>query len=378
MGLLKQHPNIANMEKHPNVNWLKLLQFILLVSALLYLGRTLFVPLSFSLLISFVLYPVVKWMENHGWRRWTAILVCLLLLLVLAVVLGWLLVRQMASFGQEWPVLQEKLLRAWHQFGVYLEHQFGIDDAQRGTWVEGLVKDATSSVLNIVQGVLYASATTVVLALLIPLYAALILYNREQLAAALFSMFPKSEHRNIRSILQETITTYYNFIKGMVIVYAVVGFLNSVGLLLLGIPHAIFFGVVASILTFIPYVGITIGAILPMAVAWITYDSVWYPIGVVAVFSVVQYLEANLIFPLAVSYRLQVNMLFTLLAIVAGGILWGASGMILFVPFVAILKLIADKHPELRPISLLLGTGNSPAPTKPRPSLKMGRFRQKP
>src|SRR5690606_6525465 len=113
--------------------------------------------------------------------------------------------------------------------------------------------------------------------------------------------------------------------------------------------------IVASVLTFIPYVGITIGAILPIGIAWITFDSVWYPLGVVIVFAIVQYLEANLIFPCAVSYRLQVNMLFTLLAIVAGGILWGASGMVLFVPFLAILKLIADKNPNLRPVALLLG-----------------------
>jgi predicted PurR-regulated permease PerM len=364
------------MEKSSKVNWLKLLQYILLVAALLYFGRTLFVPLSFSLLISFILYPIVKWMEDRGWRRWSAILLCLLTLVLLVGALSWLLVRQMISFGQEWPALQEKLLQAWQQFGLYLEHQFGVDDVQRSNWMEGLVKDATSTVLNVVQGVLYASVTTVVLILLIPLYTALILYNREQLAAALYAMFPKSEHRNIRSILQETITTYYNFIKGMIIVYAVVGLLNSVGLLLLGIPHAVFFGIVASILTFIPYVGITIGAILPMAVAWITYDSVWYPIGVIIVFSVVQYLEANLIFPLAVSIRLQVNMLFTLLAIVAGGILWGASGMILFVPFVAILKLIADKHEELRPVSLLLGTGMTPAKPASKPKIKIGRFRR--
>ncbi|PKV66325.1 AI-2E family transporter [Pontibacter ramchanderi] len=362
------------MEKSSNVNWLKLLQYILLVSALLYFGRTLFVPLSFSLLISFILYPVVKWMEDHGWGRWTAILCCLLTLVLVVGALSWLLVRQMVSFGQEWPTLQEKLLQAWQQFGLYLERQFGVDDVQRSNWVEGMIKDASSAVLNVVRSVLYASVTTVVLFLLIPLYAALILYNREQLAAALFSMFPRSEHSKIRSILHETITTYYNFIKGMIIVYAVVGFLNSVGLLLLGIPHAVFFGIVASILTFIPYVGISIGAILPMAVAWITYDSIWYPIGVVMVFTVVQYLEANLIFPLAVSYRLQVNMLFTLLAIVAGGILWGASGMILFVPFVAILKLIADKHEELRPVSLLLGSGKAPA--EPKPGIKLGRFRR--
>ncbi|MDX5417655.1 MAG: AI-2E family transporter [Hymenobacteraceae bacterium] len=364
------------MEKSSKVNWLKLLQYTLLVAALLYFGRTLFIPLSFSLLISFVLYPIVRWMEERGWRRWSAILLCLLTLLLLVGGMSWLLVRQMVSFGQEWPVLQEKLLGAWQQLSQYLEHQFGVDDAQRSNWMEGLVKDATSTVFNMIQGVVFASAKSVVLILLIPLYAALILYNREQLATALFSMFPKSEHSKIRSILHETITTYYNFIKGMIIVYAVVGLLNSVGLLLLGIPHAVFFGIVASILTFIPYVGITIGAILPMAVAWITYDSVWYPIGVIIVFSVVQYLEANLIFPLAVSYRLQVNMLFTLLAIVAGGILWGASGMILFVPFLAILKLIADKHEELKPVSLLLGS-EMPARPKAKPRLKIGRLRKK-
>ncbi|MBD1397858.1 AI-2E family transporter [Pontibacter sp. JH31] len=364
------------MEKSPNVNWLKLLQYTLLVAALLYFGRTLFIPFSFSLLISFVLYPIVRWMEERGWRRWSAILLCLLALVLFVGGMSWLLVRQMASFGQEWPVLQDKLLGAWQQLNRYLEHQFGIDDAQRSSWIEGLVKDATSQVFDMIQGVLFASLKTVVLVLLIPLYAALILFNREQLAAALFSMFPKSEHSKIRSILHETITTYYNFIKGMIIVYAVVGVLNSVGLLLLGIPHAIFFGIVASILTFIPYVGITIGAILPMAVAWITYDSVWYPIGVIIVFSVVQYLEANLIFPLAVSYRLQVNMLFTLLAIVAGGIIWGASGMILFVPFLAILKLIADKHEELRPVSLLLGSKVSAKP-KAKPTIKLNRFRRK-
>jgi predicted PurR-regulated permease PerM len=358
------------MDKSSKVNWLKLLQYTLLVSVLLYFGRTLFVPLSFSLLISFVLYPIVQWLEKKGWSRWGAILFCLLVLLVGVGVLGWLLVRQVVSFGQEWPVLQDKLLRAWNRLSLYLEQQFGINDVQQVNWMEGLVNDATATLFNMVQGVLYASAVSVVLVLLIPLYAALILYNREQLAAALYSMFPKSDHHNIRSILHETITTYYNFIKGMIIVYGIVGLLNSVGLLLLGIPHAIFFGIVASILTFIPYVGITIGAILPMTIAWITYDSVWYPLGVIIVFSVVQYLEANLIFPMAVSFRLQVNMLFTLLAIVAGGILWGASGMILFVPFLAILKLIADKNEEMKAVSLLLGTG------RPQPKPKIGR-RQK-
>jgi len=272
-----------------------------------------------------VLYPVCKWLEERGAPRWGAIVLCLLVMMVGVGVLAWLLVSQMMRFGQEWPALQEKLQATWQDLSRFLEQQLGVDILEQNRWLNSMAGDAAANVLNMVQGVLYTSAVSVVLLVLIPLYAALILFYREQLAAALYALFPESEHRNIRSILHETITTYYNFIKGMLIVYVVVAVLNSLGLYLLGVPHAIFFGVAASILTFIPYVGIVIGAILPMAVAWITYDSLWYPVGVVAVFSVVQYLEANLIFPWAVSYRLQVNMLFTLLAIVVGGILWGAS-----------------------------------------------------
>ncbi|MFD2247066.1 AI-2E family transporter [Pontibacter ruber] len=350
------------MNGHQRVNWLKLLNYAVLVSVILYFGRSLFVPLSFALLISFVLYPVCRWLEDRRVPRWGAIVLCLLVLMVMVGVLAWLLLSQMMRFGEEWPALQEKLQATWHDLSHYLDQRLGVDILEQNRWLNSMAGNAAANVLKMVQGVLYTSAVSVVLLVLIPLYSALILYYREQLAEALFSLFPQSEHRNIRAILHETITTYYNFIKGMVIVYVVVGVLNSLGLYLLGVPHAIFFGVVASILTFIPYVGIIIGAILPMAVAWITYDSLWYPAGVVAVFSVVQYLEANLIFPWAVSYRLQVNMLFTLLAIVAGGILWGASGMILFIPFLAIIKLIADKHEELRPVSLLLATGK-PAKT---------------
>ncbi|MCI0752076.1 MAG: AI-2E family transporter, partial [Flammeovirgaceae bacterium] len=157
-------------------------------------------------------------------------------------------------------------------------------------------------------------------------------------------------------MLSLTIDSYYNFIKGMGIVYLAVAVLNSIGLLALDIPHAILFGVIASILTFIPYIGILVGSLLPITIAWATYDSIWYPIGIVGIFSFVQYLEANIIFPWAVSYRLNVNTFIILIAIFVGATLWGVIGMVLFVPFVGIIKLVADHHPDLKDISMLLST----------------------
>ncbi|NEW80635.1 MAG: AI-2E family transporter, partial [Gelidibacter sp.] len=58
--------------------------------------------------------------------------------------------------------------------------------------------------------------------------------------------------------------------------------------------------------------------------------------------------------------RLKINTLAIIVAIVAGGILWGAAGMILFIPFLSILKLIADRTESLKILSLLLGNDNPP------------------
>jgi predicted PurR-regulated permease PerM len=87
-------------------------------------------------------------------------------------------------------------------------------------------------------------------------------------------------------------------------------------------------------------------------------------LGIIGVFVFVQYLEANIIFPLAVSRRLNVNTLVMLLAIFIGGILWGMSGMILFVPFAGIAKLIADHNPRWTTLSMILGMPSKPSKAK--------------
>jgi predicted PurR-regulated permease PerM len=181
--------------------------------------------------------------------------------------------------------------------------------------------------------------------------------GRERWVHVIHQLLPSVGPERISELLRETITAYFNFIKGMGIVYLIVGILNSIGLAVLGIPHPVLFGFIASILTFIPFVGIIVASLLPIAVSWLTYDSVWYPVGVIAIFTVVQYLEANVIFPLAVSNRLSINPFVTIIVILLGGLLWGASGMILFIPFVAMVKLVADRSHRLKALSVLLGTG---------------------
>lgn len=325
---------------------------------LLYYGKSLFIPLSFALLISLVLYPFCKWMENHKVPRSASIFVGLSTFLVGLVLVVGLLLQQFVSFLKEWNQLKQKVFQSVEGLKNTLEQwDYGELIGNDGF----LVPAAQYLFDHLLPGLpraLYQSSVSAVLLILIPVYVALILYYRNTLVAFLYSIFPERNHQYITNVLPDVIVTYYNFIKGMIIIYVIVGVLNSVGLAVIGIPNPVFFGFVASILTFIPYVGITIGALLPMAVSWLKYDSLWYPAGVVIIFVIVQILEANIIFPLVVSNRLKINALIALIVIIAGGIIWGAAGMILFLPFIAILKLISDQVDEMKPFSILLGGNN--------------------
>jgi predicted PurR-regulated permease PerM len=344
-------------ERHHVKNFmLEALQYVVFASIILYFGRHIFIPLSLAALISFVIYPFCKWLEKRGFNRMTAIIINIIFLLLVLFGLLALLMSQLVGFLNEWPIVQSKVIDSLNTLSSFLADSYGVSKAQQNDWLAKLFNNSGNIFLDILSQTLSASAFSTVLMILIPVYSALILYYRELWVRVLQRLFPGQQKESIEEILSLTITAYHNFIKGMGLVYLLVGTLNSIGLLILGVPHAILFGFIASLLTFIPYVGIMIGSLLPIAMSWVTYDSVWYPVGVIAIFAFVQYLEANLIFPLAVSNRLHVNTLVMLVSIFIGGLLWGMAGMILFVPFVGILKLVADHSPNLKTLSLMLGT----------------------
>jgi predicted PurR-regulated permease PerM len=332
----------------------KLLIVIPAVIAILYLGRSVLIPLSFALLIACILYPVCHWLESRKFSPVAAIAISLSVLVIGVSALLSLLIWQIAGFASEWSKLQLKLSDAWLQLSSWLADSAHITLEEQQSWLSSMQTNYGNEVLPFITTTAGNLSILVVLLILIPIIAALILYERKRLVNVIHALLPSISLIDLRAILNDTITAYYQFIKGMLVVYTCVGVLNSVGLLLLGVPHAILFGFIAAVLTFIPYVGIMIGASLPIVVSWITFDSIYYPMGVVAIFTFVQYLEANVIFPWAVSSKLNLNTLMTIIAILVGGALWGSSGMILFVPFLGILKLIADRMPGWETISLLL------------------------
>ncbi len=337
------------------ISFLTILQYIVFGGVILYVGRPLFIPLSFSLLISCVLYPICIWLEHHKIRKMTAILLSISLIFILIGGIIYVFVQQIIGFSIEWANLYSKLLQTYDQLSLWIEQRFDINREAQVEWFTNAINQSGSDAMSFLSRTISTGTISAVLFILIPVFVVLILYHRGRWVEVAYRIFPTQRRERIREILHMSIQSYYGFIKGMALVYLIVGVLNSLGLFLLGIPHPILFGFTASILTFIPYAGIIFASLLPITISWITYNSIWYPLGVIAIFTFVQYLEANVIFPLAVSSRLKLNALVTIFAIIIGGVLWGLAGLILFIPLLGILKMIADRTPALRTWAILLG-----------------------
>jgi predicted PurR-regulated permease PerM len=336
---------------------LEILQYIVLVSVVLYFGKTLFIPLSFAMLISFILYPICKWMEKNGIHSNIAIGLSLITVAFFFGTILYLLFSQILQFSNEWQTLELKLEESLNQLSVFLTEQFGVNEEKQLSYIRNAVNNSSSQLFIFLKNTVYSFSQSLYYIIIIPIFSSLILFYRQLLIRSLYQIFPADKKEMIHEIIIETISEYYKFIKGMLVVYLIVGILNSIGLAIIGIPYPFLFGFTASILTFIPYVGIIISSLLPITVAWITFNTIWYPLGVIAIFSVVQVLEAYIIFPYVVGNRLKINTLAILVMIIVGGIIWGASGMILFIPFISIIKLIADRTESLKTLSLLLSDG---------------------
>ena len=335
-------------------NTIKLIPGVFFLLALLYIGQKLLIPLSVALLISLILFPVTRWLEQRGWPKILSIFCSMSLLSLLLTGLIILLVQQFSRFLSRWPQMQIKLETAVNQLATNIGVFLGFSDIELQEWINSLITNITEYLVSWLPQSLYQATINLVLLLLVPFYIILILYYRRMLVEALHKLIKQWSFEELKTILDDSIHTYFNFIKGMALVYLIVGVLNSVGLALIGIPNAILFGFIASILTFIPYLGITIGALLPITISWLIYDSIWYPIAVIITFVFIQILEANIIFPIVIGNRLKINALAAIVVIVFGGLIWGAAGMILFLPFVAIFKLVIDHVNKEHPMGILL------------------------
>lgn len=338
-----------------NVNTAANLLTIFLVVAIMYLLRGIVVPLLFAIIFAIMLFPICRVLERWRFPRALAsILAVVFMILVVTGVVG-LLVNQVIVIGQNGEDLGKNFIEIYDSITTWAESTFGIQTGSLSQRIREEGQNAASNIGGYVLAFFGSAGGTIANFILVPIYIFFLLYYREFFKEFFIRINKNESPEKTREVIKEINDVIQNYLLGLIIVMGIVAVLNSVGLLVLGIKYAWFFGFFAAVLLLIPYIGITIGSIVPALFALATMDNYWYALGIIIWFQVVQFLEGNFITPNIVGGKVHLNPFFAILSLLLGGMLFGLAGLVLAIPMMAVLKILLGLNEGTRPYSFLIG-----------------------
>lgn len=346
-----------NERGRPNyIKYFYVLSGLALTVYILILAQSVFKPIMAALIVALLLKPLSSLLERGKIPRALSSFLSILVIFIVLAGLSLFFSAQISNIASDMSTIEERVTEMIDNGHSWAETQFGIEPQRQTDYLKDSLKDLLRNSSSFFGSTLSATAGFFTGFLLFLLSLFFFLYYRTFIVSFLYKVFQRKNHNRLNTTLHKVEDVVRNYILGLFLVIFIVAVLNTVGLLILGIEHAVFFGVLAAILTIIPYIGILIGAILPAVFALVTQDSLWYPFGVILIFWVVQFLEGNFITPNIVGNQVSINPFAAILGLYIGGMMFGAIGMIFAIPALAIIKVICDSIQVTQPLGYLIGS----------------------
>lgn len=324
-----------------------------ILTAAIYLGQDILVPLALAGLIAVLLRPIEERLNRLGMHKVIAISVALFLAIVVVAGLTVLLSMQLADLTDDFPKIRENLTSFFDNAKQWVRRNYNVSYHQQDKYIQKAQSQTieslqSSDTLGFITGPLGTLT-------LIPIYVFLLLYYRTMLLHFVVVLFAEEHTSRVREVLHEVKGVVQSYMVGLLIETSCVAALNSIGLLILNVQYALLLGVMAAILNLIPYIGGLVATALTVLVTFSNNPEVSVIAGVVGIFLLVQFIDNNVLVPLIVASKVRVNALVSIVGVLIGGALAGVSGMFLSIPAIAIMKVIFDRVDSLRPWGVLLG-----------------------
>lgn len=338
--------------------------FIILLFFGMIAARGFLVPLFVSITFAYLIYPFSHWLEKKGFNRIIASFIGIILLLSIVI---FFLSFVFTKIHQILNNSDDILVQANHNLKLmegFIKDNLGISFEDQNKWLRNLISNLLDSSSEFSQRFFKATTSTLFKMAMIPVFIFYFLQFRERFSRFFYEI-ANDKHKEITAHFIDKVSFVTpRYIGGVFIVVMVLVVLNSVGLLIIGLKYAVFFGVISAIFNFIPYFGTWIGAFFPFTFALLTGDSPNQAVYVLILFVIIQFTENNILTPNITGGYVDINPLFTILSIMLGGILWGIAGMFVIIPMVATLKIYCDFFPDLQPISRLISARDHPRHSK--------------
>jgi predicted PurR-regulated permease PerM len=356
----------ATQERRQSSNWRVGLITIVAI-AVLYLPKPVVVPVALAILFAFLLSPIVSILERTFLRRTGAIVLSLGIAVAGLGLGGWWIYQQFNAVAKEFSE-SSALHRVEQRMRFLRRSSSGLAIFER---FERTLQRVTQPAqpaekplnVRVVEDTnlrqryrdLAPTIEGVASIFLVIVLVFFLLQDREQLRDKMLRLAGRAHLTVTTQAIGETSERISRYLLTFALLNLGFGTLITLGLLLLGVPHALLWGVIAGLMRFVPYVGAMLSAALPTFLALAVFPNWYVPLAVLGLFVLSDQLIGGFIEPIVVGHRVGVSPIALLVAAIFWGWLWGPVGLLLATPISVCLTVGGEFIPALRIFSIMFG-----------------------
>jgi len=306
--------------------------------------QTVLTPLLIAMVIAYILNPIVELMVARKVPRGVSILIIYVFFIAVLLVLFMntipTLLSQLKDFGKTLPIIIAQLDYFIDQLTSktkYLPNSVRIAVEKSLQMGELSTTKAISGLLNHVGHAISGLLDVFV----VPFLVFYMLKDQKMLERATVALVPKKHRKIVVQMLHDIDDALGSYVRGQLLVMLVVGILTYAGLLVVHMPYALLFALIAAFTNIIPYLGPFIGAAPAIIVALTVTPLLALKVFIVNL--IVQQLEGNVISPQIVGRTLHIHPMIIIVSLLFAGEVAGVAGLIVAVPIVAIAKVIGER-----------------------------------
>lgn len=323
--------------------------------------RTVLLPFSVALLLSFIFQPIVIYLKKKKIPTVVTLVIVLLSLTTVLFLAGLVVYSSALSFTEEFGRYGERINNISSSAENTLEEiaeTLGMEDAGELNLGQFLEASAVTSVVSVGVGSFLNFLSNAFLVILFMLF---ILAGSGELGAKIKRAFPAETSQRIIGVTENISQQVRQYLAAKTLVSALTGFLLFLVLWILGVDFPIFWGFLAFLFNFVPNIGSFAAVVLPFGVSLLQFPTLTIPLVALILMFVVQTVVGNVVDPRLMAFSLNLSPLLVLVSLIFWGWLWGIVGMILAVPLTATIKIFFSNLEPLRPVAILMGGSASPA-----------------
>jgi predicted PurR-regulated permease PerM len=337
---------------------------LLAAAAILYLAREVLIPLALAILAAFLLAPLVRQLEHLRLGRIASTVIAVVIGFSIIGGVGWVAARQALSLAEKLPEYRENIrakIRSvrGQQEGAIGKAAEAIKELENEAAPESPAPmpvtetppSAFAAFAEWIGPFIHPVGTT----LAVVVFTILLLLNRESMRERLVGLIGPRRINVTTEAMREASSRVSRYLYMQLVVNLLFGIPFGVALYFIGIPNAMLWGLLGTLLRFVPYAGVWVAAALPAALAFAIFDGWSEVTWVLGTFLALELVLVNMVEPWLYGRSAGLSPIAIILAALFWTWLWGPVGLLLATPLTVCVVVMGRYIPELGYLNLLLG-----------------------